>query len=491
MRSRNRHVLEGNHAKLAIKLYGEVAAELDMAGDGADWSMMRPTRTAPPWQKLSVRAWDPEPTDCAITEWFAGLLPEGPSAHAFRTATTQRTSDWRGRTRTLRRHLASTLWANADQDFAGAVSFEGAPCAEASGYEGVTEAQIGQALHEQVRTRSERTRPAWPVLQQWRKSALAGMRAKLTATPTRGGGWQLAQGRALNTWIVKHEDRDHLPGEAGTEAVMQRALAHLGVPAARTQSRVLGGHQCVLSERSDRYWADGVVKARHQEDFLQASGWYAGVKYESATSGEPLYPALYRLLLAHGAHPVRECERLTTVIASCVLCANADMHRKNLGVLHPLDPDDAGVELAPVYDFASWAGLERSVAGIRNAVPDIALGVNGVRQFARIGPKQYEAMARAGGVDPDWTLEVVRRTARRLPEALHAAQRDARHHDENREQTWVDRRVEATIGQALSRGREFERRLDALYRKTAPKRRPGRHPTEGPTVEAPEHEVGA
>ena len=451
--------------KLTIKLYGEVAGELDMASDPTGWSVMRPSHTAQPWQRLSVRTWEPERTDPAITEWFTGLLPEGPSADPFRTATTRRTSSWQGEARALRRHLATMLWANADQDFAGAVSFDGYPGAEATGYEAVTDAEIGQRLHEEARVRTERRRPTWPIADPWRKSALAGMRGKMTATPTSGGGWQLAQGQALNTWIIKHEDRDHLPGEAGTEAVMQRALAHLGVPAAQTLSRLFGGHQCVLSERSDRTLEGGVVKARHQEDFLQAGGWSADDKYESATRGEPLYPALYRLLLEHGERPLRECERLTTVIASCVLCGNADMHRKNIGLLHARDTKNTGVILAPIYDFASWAGLEQSFAGVRNAVPEIALSVNGVRQFAKIGPKQYEAMAHSGGVDPDWTMELVRRAARRLPEALHAARDEARSQDENREQTWVDRRVDATIRQTLTRSQEFEKRLNALYRK--------------------------
>ena len=397
-----------------------------------------------------------------------GLLPEGPSLDPFRTEAARRTGQSE---RHLRGAVATLLWANADHDYAGAVSFEGHHGPEVErGYKKLTEAELGEIVAQEARLRRERTKPQRPERDPWNKSALAGMRGKVTATPV-GGVWWMGQGGALDTWIVKHEDRRDLPGEAGVEAIMQRALERIGVPAARTLSRVIGTEQCVLSERSDRYAGGDEVKPRHQEDFLQASGWSADKKYQSAERGEPLYPALYRLLEAHARRPEEECDKLTALIAACVFAGNADMHRKNIGLLHARPGEEEGVVLAPVYDFASWPGLERTIPSKHWAVPELAIGVNGVRDFAKVGPKQWIAVAEEAGLDVDWTLDRVRRTGEALPEALAEARDEARGKDENKEQGWVDRRVEATIAGVRGRASQFETRLEGLYTKTS-RRRP-------------------
>ena len=246
---------------------------------------MQPHEVFDGWQQLSVREWDPERTDVAIRDWLAGVLPEGPSVEPFRTATGIRTRRWASGERQLRDALASMLWANADHDFAGAVTFDGYPNEQSTGYSNVTEEELGELVASEARMRNERARPAWPPQDPWNKSALAGMRGKVTATPREDGAWLIARGAALDTWIVKHEDRVSLPGEAGVEAITQRALRYLDVEAAKTLSRVIGRQQCVLSERSDRYHEEGMVKARHQEDFLQASGWYSEKKHQTDERG--------------------------------------------------------------------------------------------------------------------------------------------------------------------------------------------------------------
>ena len=427
--------------ELTIKLYGEIVARLDSNEDPMGWLLMQPTEVREGWQHLSVREWKPERTDAAIQEWLMGLLPEGPSLDPFQTAAGVRTRQWGTNERQMRRALASLLWANADRDFAGAVTFEGYPNKTATEYRSVTEAALGELVAEESKLRDERARPVWPRTDPWNKSALAGMRGKTTATPTEGGGWTIAEGKALDTWIVKHEDRSKLPGEAGVEAIAQRALRYLGVRAATTVSRVIGTEQCVLSERSDRYRDDnGIVRARHQEDFLQASGWDANEKRETNERGEPRYPLLYQLLGASAYDAQAEQDRLTAVIATCVFAGNADMHRKNIGLLHPRPRIREGVILAPVYDFATWPGLERTVPERHRAVPEMALGVNGVRNFGKVGPKQWIALASDAGVDSERMLDVVRNTGRALPEALAQARDEAATEDENKEQGWVERR---------------------------------------------------
>ena len=65
--------------------------------------------------------------------------------------------------------------------------------------------------------------------------ALSGMDGKIGLTMLDHGG-AAAHGQAVNTWIAKVEDTRRLPGEAGIEAICQRAFAALGIDSAETGS---------------------------------------------------------------------------------------------------------------------------------------------------------------------------------------------------------------------------------------------------------------
>lgn len=444
--------------RLEIRLHGECAARFDFAADPLGWHTAEPVGTTPAWHRLSVNA--SAPGAGFFLPWLEGLLPEGLSKEPFEARAARAGPDARAG-----RGVVTLLWGNSDHEYAGAVEVvredrpKGPP-----GWDSIDEARLGRLVADNARERAERGRPRFPPVDWWRQSALTGMRGKLGLRRV-PSGWAVPTGSGLGTWIVKHEDRPELPGEAGTEAIMQRALAHIGVRAARTESRVLGGMQCVLSERSDRTDRGAAVEAVHQEDFLQASGWPAQRKYEEGVPGEPGYIDLYRMLREHGADPEREQAMLTRLIAACVMGANADMHRRNLGFLHETGPALPRVALAPVYDFGSWAGLERTFAGRGVAQGKLALAVNGIDQPSRIGVKSWTAMAAQAGLDPERTLEEVRAVGRALPGAIAEARSEARTVDENREQTWVDRRVAATLSYAERRARVLEQEIESRARK--------------------------
>ena len=449
---------EGEDVRLEIQLHGECAARFDSEADLLGWVAGEPAETTAMWHRMSVNAWARGREVPA--RWLEGLLPEGLSKEPFEMRAARAGPDTRAG-----RGVITLLWGNSDHEYAGAVEIarddepKGPP-----GWRPVDEAELGALVAENARERAERGRPRWPPADAWRKSALAGMRGKIGVRRT-NSGWAVATGSGLSTWIVKHEDRRKLPGEAGTEAIMQRTLAHIGVRTARTESRMFAGMQCVLSERSDRNDWGGGVEAVHQEDFLQASGWPAQRKYEEWVKGEPGYVELYRALGEHSAEPEREQAMLTRLIAACVMGANADMHRKNIGLLHETGAQIPRVTLAPVYDFGSWAGLERTFAGRGEAQGKLALGVNGIDEPSRIGAKQWAAMAEQAGLDTEGTIEEVRAVGRALPEAIAQAQAEANTTDENHDQGWVDRRVEATVRYAERRARALEHEIESRARK--------------------------
>ena len=151
----------------------------------------------------------------------------------------------------------------------------GAPsAAHVSGYERLTESEIGNRLGEADRIARGVARGT-KLPHALEGIALSGMRGKIGLTMLEDGGWAAAYGHALNTWIAKVEDNPRLPGEAGIEAICQRAFATIGIDSAETASQIFDGVQTVLSRRSDRVGAPetGNVRPWHQEDMAQALGY--------------------------------------------------------------------------------------------------------------------------------------------------------------------------------------------------------------------------
>ena len=70
------------------------------------------------------------------------------------------------------------------------------------------------------------------------------------------------------------------------------------------------------------------------------------------------------------------------------------------------------------------------------------------------------------GLDPDETIEIVRATARRMPDAVAQARDEARSGDENKAQASVDRRVMEILRCTEARLRVFEQALAGMRRKS-------------------------
>ena len=219
-------------------------------------------------------AWTEEPATRQLNCWLDGCLPENGLLARYR-ARAQSILQAAGLPSETPK-VAEILWANADAEFAGAIRFDtdrSPSAAHASGYERLTEREIGRRLDEADRIARGLARGA-KLPHAPEGIALSGMRGKIGVTMLEDGGWAAAYGHALNTWIAKLEDNPRLPGEAGIEAICQRAFAALGIDSAETASQVFDGVQTVLSRRSDRVGTPeaGNVTARHQEDMAQALG---------------------------------------------------------------------------------------------------------------------------------------------------------------------------------------------------------------------------
>ena len=217
--------------ELIVTLHGKHAVTLDAADDR--WLHEGTTGMAPMSARISA-AWTQMPATRQLNGWLDGCLPENSLLGRYR-ARAQAMLQAAGvayETPTV----AEILWANADAEFAGAIGFDTdrtRSTARTSGYERLTEAEIGTRLDEADRmARGLRTGTRVPDGPEG--IALSGMRGKIGLTMLKDGSWGAAHGQALNTWIAKVEDNPRLPGEAGVEAICQRAFEVLGIDSAET-----------------------------------------------------------------------------------------------------------------------------------------------------------------------------------------------------------------------------------------------------------------
>ena len=235
----------------------------------------------------------------------------------------------------------------------------------------------------------------------------------------------------------------------------------LGIDSAETASQVFDGVQTVLSRRSYRVGtpAAGNVRAWHQEDMAQALGYPCALKYEAGWRTEPRWRECHRLLSARAEDPDAEHRRLTQILAATWLIGHCDLHRRNLGFLHAEAGPTASITIAPLYDVSSARGL-------KNIDQTLAIGIARQQGLTRIRPRVWIAHAGECGLDPEETIEIVRGTARRMPEAVAQARDEALAGDENKTQASVDRRVMEILRYAVARQRIFEQALAGMGRKS-------------------------
>ena len=260
--------------ELIVTLHGKHAATLDAADD--QWLHADNTSMGSMSARISA-AWTETPATRQLNCWLDGCLPENGLLGRYR-ARAQSMLQAAGLACETPK-VGEILWANADAEFAGAIRFDTErtrSTAQTSGYERLTEPEIGRRLD--VADRIARGLGWGTKLPDAPEGiALSGMRGKIGLTRLENGSWGAAYGQALNTWIAKVEDHPRLPGEAGIEAICQRAFGALGIDSAVTASRVFNGVQTVLSRRSDRVGTPeaGNVTARHQEEMTLALGFRA------------------------------------------------------------------------------------------------------------------------------------------------------------------------------------------------------------------------
>ena len=147
------------------------------------------------------------------------------------------------------------------------------------------------------------------------------------------------------------------------------------------------------------------------------------------------------------------------VLAATWIIGHFGLHLRNLGFLHAQDGPPPRVTIASLYDVSSARGL-------KNIDQTLAIGIARQLALTRIRPRVWMAHASECDLDPDETIEIVRATARRMPDAVAQARDEARWRDENKAHASVDRRVTEIVRYAGAGHRAFEQALAGIGRRS-------------------------
>ena len=242
------------------------------------------------------------------------------------------------------------------RDCAGAISFVPAeePPAELGGppVDWLTEENVAELI-EELPFRPLGADPPHGV-----RMSLAGAQNKLPVVIA-AGIIGLPRGRTPSTHILKPLSSERTgsgqpayPGLVENEAFCLRLADVVGLPAAKTSVRSIGGSRILVVERYDRGLHQNRTSRLHQEDLCQALGIPPAQKYEE--QGGPGVKDVLGLLRRVSTDAGRDILSLLERTAFNVAIANLDAHGKNIALLYA-----EGIRLAPMYDLICTAVYPR------------------------------------------------------------------------------------------------------------------------------------
>jgi len=163
----------------------------------------------------------------------------------------------------------------------------------------------------------------------------------------------------------------------------------------------------IVVERYDRMGKGTRVTRVHQEDVCQALAVHPSHKYEN--DGGPGVADVVSLLREVSGEPDEDVATFVDSLAFNWLVGGTDAHAKNFSLLI-----GAGgrARLAPVYDMASV--LPYQGAALHKV--KLAMKIGGKYRLGEIGSHEWRKLAGTLRLDPDETVQRVRRIAEAIPD---------------------------------------------------------------------------
>jgi len=393
---------------LFVCLEGQVAARLEASSSRVTLEYLEPWLSMrgayPISQSLPLR---PMPfAGVAIVNYLWGLLPDN-----------ARTLDAWGKLFQVSPRNPISLLAHVGEDCAGAVQFVREERLEAV-LDSSRRAPTVQWLDEHELSR--RIRHIAEGAGTGRESAaegqfsLSGAQAKTAFFyDSNRDRYGIPQGRTPTTHIFKPV-ANGFDGFAENEHFCLELGRRVGLAAARTDWRVIGGIPTLVAERYDRVALDGQWLRIHQEDCCQALGIHPASKYEN--EGGPGFREIMTLLES-ADDPAIDRARLMRTACFIYLLAATDSHAKNYSLLLTRGADRPSMRLAPLYDVASaWPYPKR----IPVQKMKLAMRIGNYYRLRQIQPRHFDDLARSCRYPPEELRASLAEMAQVLPDEAAA-----------------------------------------------------------------------
>jgi len=243
--------------------------------------------------------------------------------------------------------------------------------------------------------------------------SLSGAQAKTALYFDSRRRWGVPQGRTPTTHILKPAVNE-FDEFALNEHFSLTLATRVGLAAANTECRVIGGIPTLIAKRYDRIRIKDSYQRIHQEDCCQALGIRPSSKYEN--QGGPGF-ANIMTLLEGSDDPAIDRERFMRTACLSYLIAATDMHAKNFSLLYSRGTERYSMRLSPLYDIASaWP--------YPNQIPvkkmKLAMRIGGHYRLREIQPRHFEELATSCRYSPDALLAALADLAARLPDEASA-----------------------------------------------------------------------
>lgn len=258
----------------------------------------------------------------------------------------------------------------------------------------------GRSLPDEVRDPS-------PVAGFRRKISLAALPGDCFGLPKAGSG-------APTTHILKIPDPNHRH-EARHEAFVTDLAEMVGFNVGNCIADDVEGQEVLLITRFDRLVVENQVYRVHQEDFAQALGLPAELKYERrGREGRRFDASAIARVLDATDQPALARERFLRLTLFNLLVGNNDNHAKNHALLHM--PGQSPV-LAPFYDLVPV----RMVAGFTD---ELAFRIGNAHLPHEITAGDLESFCIAIGIPIAGARRILSSTATELIQAMEKRSAD-------------------------------------------------------------------
>ena len=217
--------------------------------------------------------------------------------------------------------------------------------------------------------------------------------------------WYLPMGEAPSTHIVK-QSHIRLKKIVANEQLCLLTAKKLGIDIPESFIVNLGGvnDEDVLfaTKRYDRKleWSEKILDGLtvpyrlHQEDFAQALGIPAALKYEKELAG--YMKMIFDTIRQYSANPIADQIKMWDICVFNYLIGNTDNHIKNFSLVY--SEDLSSIRFAPAYDIISTMIYDSSTE-------EMAMSIGGVYNINEIDKHAFEQQARIVGLGANMAMK--------------------------------------------------------------------------------------